>query len=320
MARLRVLVVTGSLAETEVRRHTEGLSHSVDVLALPVTVAAFITPAYAAERLKGMNLTGYDVILLPGGVDGDVSPVEEATGIPAFKGPVHAADLPLVIGEDITLSKTSPANELVSDVIRSRALEEIEAIDRDWHTVLAEKGGIVIGRGGRRVPVGPGFPMRVVAEIVNAPLLELEQVTRRAAYYEAQGADLVDIGMLARNPKPETIEGIVGAVRDATDLPLSIDSLEPSEIEAAVEAGIDLVLSVDAGNIEEASSALGDTVAVVLPTNMREGVLPKRAEERVGMMHANIALAMDNGIRNVVADLVVEPLLRPGLMESLKAF
>jgi len=317
---LRVLIVTGALAEAEVRRHTEGLNHSVDVHTLPVTVAAFITPSYAAKQLSDVDLSSYDMILLPGSVNGDVSPVEEATGVPTYKGPIHAADLPLVIREDVELSRTVPANELMADVIRSKALEEIEAMDRDWRRVLEEKGGIVLGRGGNKVPVGPGFPMRVVAEIVNAPLLELGDVTKRAAYYESQGADLIDIGMLARDPKPEFIQGIVDAVREATGIPLSIDSLEPTEIEAAVDAGVDLVLSLDAGNIEEVAPALGDVAAVVLPTNMKEGMLPRDARERVEMMHRNISLAREYGAKDVVADLVVEPLLKPGLVEVLKAF
>jgi dihydropteroate synthase-like protein len=145
-------------------------------------------------------------------------------------------------------------------------------------------------------------------------------VTRRAAYYESQGADIIDVGMLARDPMPESIRGIVEAVRLATEMPISIDSLEPDEIVAAVDAGVDLVLSLDAGNIEEATPLLGDAAAVVLPTNMRDGVLPRDAHERVEMMHRNISLAREHGVENIIADLVVEPLVRPGLLEALKAF
>jgi dihydropteroate synthase-like protein len=317
---LRVLVVTGALAEAEVRRHTEGLSHKVDVHALPVSVAAFITPGYAAKQLGGLNLDGYDMILLPGSVNGDVSPVEQATGVPTFKGPIHAADLPLVIRDDLELSRTEPADEQVMGVIQSRALEDIEEVEREWRRVLSDRGGLVLGSRGWRLPVGPGFPMRVAAEIVNAPLLDPVEVTKRAAYYESMGADIIDIGMLARDPKPESIQGIVEAVRRATDMPISIDSLEPAEILAALDLGVDLVLSLDAGNIEEVAPMLGDAAAVVLPTNMREGVLPRNACERVEMMSVNMALAREHGAEKIIADLVVEPLLRPGLMEALKAY
>jgi dihydropteroate synthase-like protein len=317
---LRILIVTGALAEAEVRRHTDDLSHSVDVYTLPVTVAAFITPSYAAEQLQNVELSSYDMILLPGSVNGDVSLIEEATGVPTFKGPIHAADLPLVLREDVELSSKTPANHLLAGVIRLKALEEIAVVDKNWRKILKEKGGIMVGRGRNKVPIGPGFPMRVVAEIVNAPLLKPTDVTKRATYYKSMGANLIDIGMLAHNPKPKSIHGIVDAIKETTDIPLSIDTLEPIEIETAVDAGIDMVLSLDAGNIDEVAPILGGKTVVVLPTNMKEGVLPRDATERVEMMHRNITLAKDHGVKNIIADLVVEPLLKPGLIEALKAF
>ncbi len=78
---MKILIVTGKLAFESVKEHTKGLKHDVDVISLPVTVAAFITPAYAAKQLGKMELT-YDMILLPGSINGDVTPVEKATGIP----------------------------------------------------------------------------------------------------------------------------------------------------------------------------------------------------------------------------------------------
>ena len=319
---MRVLVVTGRLAEKSVRRLVSESSKDVDVLALPVSVAAFITPEYAAKALKALRIRDYDLILMPGAVRGDVSPVEAATGVPTFKGPLHAADLPLVLDllGGVELSKTVPASDLVRDAVRERAAAEVEEVDRKWREVLREHGGLVIGGEGYEVTVGRDFPMRVVAEIVNAPVLDAGAVQRRARYYAAEGADIIDIGMLAGSPMPEKIEGIVKAVKEAVSLPVSIDTLEPSEIEAAVAAGVDLVLSVDSGNLEEVASAVSEVPVVVLPSNMREGRLPRRAEERVAALRENIERARALGVRKVIADPVLEPPLHPGLMESLKAY
>ncbi|MCW3992132.1 MAG: dihydropteroate synthase-like protein [Candidatus Bathyarchaeota archaeon] len=319
---MRVLIVTGMLAEEAVNRYASEAGPDVEVMVLPVSVAAFITPMFAAEMMKARRVEGYDLILMPGAVRGDVSPVESATGIPTFKGPLHAADLPLVLGllEEVELSKTVPASELVRDAIRSGAMAEVEEVDRNWRGVLEERGGMTIGRGSRVVPVGRAFPMRVVAEIVNAPVLDVEAVKRRALYYEAEGADIIDIGMLAGRPMPGEIRGIIDAVRASVDLPVSIDTLEPSEIEAAVDGGVDLVLSVDSGNMEEVASAVSDIPVVVLPSNMREGSMPRRAEERVAALVDNIERAKDLGLDKVIADPVLEPPLHPGLMESLRAY
>lgn len=319
---MKVLVVTGRLAEKSVKRYTSESGMDADVVVLPVSVAAFITPRFAADVLKALGIRGYDLILMPGVVQGDVTTVETATGIPTFKGPIHAADIPLVLGllGEVELSKTVPASELIRDATYRKAMAEIDEVDLNWQEVLKRHGGLVVGGEGYEVPVGRAFPMRVIAEIVNAPMLDKEAVRVRARYYESEGADIVDIGMLAGKQMPEKIEGIVEAVRTAVNLPISIDTLEPSEIEVAVEAGVDLVLSIDSGNMEEAASAISDTPVVVLPSNMKEGALPSRAEERVASLIDNIERARSLGLEKVIADPVLEPTLQPGIMESLKAY
>jgi len=319
---LRVLVVTGRLAEESVRRSVSGLGMDVEVRILPVSVAAFITPEYAAEALGNLEAGDYDVILLPGMVRGDVSPVEEATKIPTFKGPVHSSDLPIVIGllGEIELSKTLPASELIRDAQAKRAASEIEEVERNWREILEERGGIIIGGEGREVPVGGAFPMRVIAEIVNATTLDEGAVKKRAVYYESEGADIIDIGMLAGAPQPEAVGGLVEAIRSAVSRPVSIDTLDPGEIEAAVDAGVDLVLSVDGGNLEEAAPHVQDTPVVVLPSNMKQGTFPSQAEERFIALEENILLARNLGVRKIIADPVLEPALVPGLLESLRAY
>ena len=319
---MKVLVVTGKLAEESVKRYASEVCEEVDVMALPVSVAAFITPEYAAEVLSSLQVGGYDLILMPGAVQGNVSTIESATGVPTFKGPLHAADIPLIISllGEVELSKTIPASELIRDVLKMRALTEIGDVDSNWREVMEKHGGMIIGGEGYEVPVGNAFPMRVIAEIVNAPMLDLDAVQKRAIYYEAEGADIIDVGMLAGKPMPEKVQGLVEALRASVTLPISIDTLEPSEIEAAVDAGVDLILSVDSGNMEEVAAAISDIPIVVLPSNMREGKLPRRAEERVEMLRENIDKARRLGLDRVIADPVLEPALHPGLMESLKAY
>jgi len=317
---MRVLIVTGRLAEDSARRYTTGLDVDVDVRVLPVSVAAFITPEAAAESLTSVK--GYDLILLPGTIRGDVTPVEEATGTPTYKGPSYTYELPLILPflDRVELSKTESASKLLRGVKESLALKEIKEVDESWREVLREEGGFIIGGEGREVAVGSAFPMRVIAEIVNAPTLELDQIRKRAQYFKSEGADIIDIGMLANDPKPDMVGEIIDAVRSSVGLPVSIDTLDPSEIEVAVSAGVDLVLSVDAGNMEEVASYVRDVPVVVLPSNMREGVLPRGAEERFAAMFNNMLQAHELGIMRVIADLILEPALKPGLLESLKAY
>lgn len=318
---MRVLIVTGRLAEDSVKKKISDHGMEAEVLTLPVSVAAFITPEYAAQRLQEYSTGKYDYILLPGTVRGDVSPVEDATGILTFKGPSTVNDLPLVLSllGEVQLSKTTSASELIRDIQAERALAEIEEVEGNWRQHFGE-GCMIIGRGGRELPIGPDFPMRVIAEIVNAPTLEPEAVKKRARYYGSEGADIIDIGMLAGIPSSERVQDLVETVRGVVDLPISIDTLNPDEIKEAVDAGVDLVLSVDRGNMDEVAGHLADVPVVVLPSNMREGVLAKGAVERVEALRENIATARALGLTKVIADPVLEPALKPGLLESLLAY
>lgn len=317
---MKILIITGRLAEESIINSVTNISHQIDVLVLPVSVAAFITPKFTAEYLKKQTLNSFDMILLPGAVRGDVTPVEEVTGIPTFKGPLHASDLPLVIESKIQLSKTLPASELIRDILKKQVNEEICQVEENWREVINTSGGMVIGKNDNIIPVSNGLPMRILAEIVNAPLLSTEMIRKRAVYYTENGASIIDIGMLAGQPMPEKIPGIIQEIRCVTNLPISIDSLNPLEIKSAVDAGADMVLSLDAGNLKETAHFVGDAAAVILPTNMKQGILPKDAEERVDYQHKNIEKARSLGIEKVIGDLVVEPLLKPGLIEALKAY
>lgn len=316
---MNVLVITGKLAAESVKKHTKNLSN-VDMLVLPITVASFMSPQYLAKTLRGKDLSKYDMLLLPGMVNGDVTKVEETTGIPTYKGPIHLADLPLVLNSNIQLSKTIPATELIQELVQQKAIKEIELAETNWKTILQQQNGLVIGKGKHSLPVSDGLPMRVIGEIVNAPNLNIEQIKKRAKYYETQGAEIIDIGMLASNPQPEIIPEIIKAIRETVNLPISIDTLNPTEIKTSINTGIDLILSIDSGNIEEVAPYVTDETIVILPTNMKKGILPKTAQDRVKELEKTIKRAQEHGAKKIIGDLVIEPLLKPGLMEGLKAY
>ncbi len=95
-----------------------------------------------------------------------------------------------------------------------------------------------------------GFRTRIIAEIVDAHQLSLEELLLRAEYYRSSGADIIDLGC----PVEGGFTGIGKAVRalKARDYQVSVDSFNPLDILSADEAGVDYVLSVNSRNIESA--------------------------------------------------------------------
>jgi len=58
---------------------------------------------------------------------------------------------------------------------------------------------LIIGKDNYSLPIGKAFPMRIIAEIVNASTLNLDTVKKRARYFYAEGANIIDIGMIDQN-------------------------------------------------------------------------------------------------------------------------
>jgi dihydropteroate synthase-like protein len=100
----------------------------------------------------------------------------------------------------------------------------------------------------------------ILAEINHAPRLSREQLLAQARAFAAAGADVIDVGC----DPGSTWAGVGDAVRALRDegLRVSIDSFDPREVEAAVAAGAELVLSVNSSNREAARSWGCEVVAL----------------------------------------------------------
>lgn len=104
------------------------------------------------------------------------------------------------------------------------------------------------------------WDIEILAEINHAPRLALEQILAEAQWLKAAGANLIDVGC----DPGEAWSGVAECVRALRNEGhrVSIDSLNPQEIEPAIEAGAELVLSVNATN-REAAKDWGCEVVVI---------------------------------------------------------
>jgi dihydropteroate synthase len=114
------------------------------------------------------------------------------------------------------------------------------------------------------------YSIEILAEINNAPKLAPAQVRAAADYFRASGADLIDIGCTPGLPFP-ALPDVVRELREA-GMRISVDSFEPGEIRSAVEAGAELVLSVNRANLEVARELGSTTTRVVVIPDFGEGL------------------------------------------------
>lgn len=104
------------------------------------------------------------------------------------------------------------------------------------------------------------FDIRILAEINHAPRISRANLVAEAQRLAADGADWIDIGCDPDGPWL----GVADATRALRDLGLrvSIDSMDPREIEPATRAGAELVLSVDSSNRLQAPDWGCEVVAI----------------------------------------------------------
>jgi dihydropteroate synthase-like protein len=96
------------------------------------------------------------------------------------------------------------------------------------------------------------YDIAILAEINHAPRLDRAEIVRQAQALHADGADVIDLGC----DPGSTWSGVADTVRALREagLRVSIDSFDPHEVEAAVSAGAELVLSVNRSNVSAARS------------------------------------------------------------------
>jgi dihydropteroate synthase-like protein len=310
-----VLLITGLLAEKTVKNYAKESNVENKVLVLKVPVAALLSPQQIAKALKKTCVKDFDVILVPGLVRGDTSSIADDMGTPTFKGPRYAADLPTVLDAlgRVKLSTVTPAGDLLREELQQKALQELAAVEKNRDSSLKNPGNILIGE----LAVGKDFPMRVMAEIVDAALMPSNEIQRLVKQYVKMGADIIDVGMVAGESRPSDAKRAVEAIKEAVNVPVSIDTLNPDEIREAVAAGADLILSADAGNVEQIAPFASDVAVVVIPTNQREGYFPEKTEDRIRFLEEIMEKATRLGMKKLIADLILEP---SNVLESLVAF
>lgn len=116
------------------------------------------------------------------------------------------------------------------------------------------------GRGDKEPIDLSQYSIEILAEINHAPRLSDEEIIRLARHYRDSGADLIDLGCIPGESWNRTGE-VTKRLMDE-GLRVSIDSFDRAEVEAAVHAGAELVLSCNSSNIDWASQLDAELVAI----------------------------------------------------------
>jgi dihydropteroate synthase len=126
----------------------------------------------------------------------------------------------------------------IAEKARASAVESGPEDLRDLPRYLGQQAGQNRGYG--------QFTIEILAEINHAPRLMRDELLKAAEWFGSQGADVIDLGCDPGTTWTE-VGDAVAAIRER-GLRVSIDSFDPAEVAMAVDAGAELVLSVNQSN------------------------------------------------------------------------
>ncbi len=315
----KILIATGKRAEESVRKYCSKAETKTEIVVLPISIASFMNLETFIKNLKNENTEKFSAILIPGMSDFDLEKAERELDVPVFKGPKHAADLPIVLKNlgNIELSKDVPACELLEEEFSGRAEDLLLELREEFEGDLDCSDNFSVGSDDCAVLTGVDFPPRVVAEIIDAPRLSEEDFLRVAEHYVESGAEILDIGMTTEEEMSQEVPRLVSLLKDNFDVPVSIDSTDRKEIETAIDSGIDLIVSIDGSTIDYFDGL--EVPAVIIPRNPEDNYYPANSIEKVSYLEDLLEKAEKLDYRKPIADPILEPVGR-GFVNSLSAY
>jgi len=178
---------------------------------------------------------------------------------------------------------------------------------------------VVVSSSTREVTIGPNEPFVVIGERINptgrkalARAIQegnMDPIVKEAIAQAACGASLLDVNAgVSGIDEAKALRKMVEVLQEATDLPLCIDSANPSALKASLEIykGTALINSVN-GEKEKLSTILPlakEFNAPVIGLTMDENGIPEKAEERLKIASTIVEEAARLGIapNNIIID------------------
>lgn len=145
------------------------------------------------------------------------------------------------------------------------------------------------------------YNVKIFAEIVDAPHLDVAGIVKKAQHFLAQGANVIDLGCLPGVPFSHLAEAVQAL--KALDIKVSVDSLNTDDLLLAGKAGADYLLS-----LTEKTLWIADEVAAT-------PILIPAKPHSLSSLYRAIDDCMKRG-RPFIADAILDP-IHFGLTDSI---
>ncbi len=317
----KVLLITGLDAYEELASidfNSLNSDYIFEIFRAPLSTVAFLSKKQLESILQNNNTGKYDYILVSGLIPWDLGEINKKYNIKIKKGPKFLSNLPEIL-KSVNIDMLSSLNSADSFMLTSSKNKIIESIEKTRKKILSSPKSNVfqIKYGDQTTIFDSELPPIIIAEIVDFPKLSEIELLNQIRHFIKKGADIIDLGCIANFDYSEKIPSMIKLIKAEFDIPISIDSLNPKEINAAINAGANMVLSVNIDNINEILLLPKDTVIVIIPYSINPNLKLKRPEDIISRLFKIEQKLRDNGFSKILLDPITNPPINPGLTPSL---
>jgi len=295
MQRVVLLVVVGDADASGIKSELARLGYRVVEKRLPST-AIYWTPEYLVRNLSLDELgRQFEYVILPGTLHGDYCRYEPSIGTRIRKGArsLKLLEKIIALGGLSKLSCRVEAEKALPELMR-RIVREALMEARSY-----PPKGVAFRLGGLSVPIRPP-PILIASEVYACHEDTVPEAIRRSE----SGADIIILGADIRS-KPDCFMRDLERLLDTLDKPVGVDPGRVDLMVKAVDAGVDLVLSLTPGTMDRVPRTHRGKAAYVIISEGRQDY------------SSLVDRAFRMGYERVIMDPLMYPPVHPGMLGSL---
>jgi dihydropteroate synthase-like protein len=291
----------------------------IKIIKGPNSTAAFITRKQLDELLSSYKPEDFDYVLLSGLVPWDLQKSNSQFSKILRKGPKFLVNLPEIIENfDLTqLSSIHPADKIYKTSIKTTMQSEIDRNTRACSS-NSEGSSFILSDEHPDIIFCPNLPPVLIGEIIDAVKMSFEEISRKITYFIESGVRIIDIGCVANEDHSEEIFELIVKLKDKFSIPFSIDSFNPDEINAAVKAGAEMVLSANLDNYHQLFDLPKSIPIVIVPMSLKGDGMPRSPKERIAGLMSLGKIMSEKGFQKIIMDPLTGTPINPGLTETIE--
>ena len=316
-----VLIITGAEMKIQldsIQWNEIQSKYYVEIMAVDSSIAAFITLNEVRQILNQSNADTYSFFLIPGLIPWDTTKLNHPLQARVKKGTNNFAQLPLLLEHlDLNSLSTQKSADYFLKEFQSQEFNKILNLQKKNIEDTIPSHGFYLSESSDFI-FSPFLPIKIIAEIVDFPKLELTELKARIQYYIDSGADIVDLGCIANESHVDYIKQILPELTSECDIPFSIDSFDSNEILAAVENGAQMVLSANFDNYSSLLSLPKHIPIVLIPISFKNHDIPRNPKETIAGLMQLGQIFSEQGFVNLFMDPITHVPINPGFTQSIE--